>query len=326
LDDWAASHTLSLPLSSLKGSVLGIDASHYIFHHLHHHSEPLLVALGGFPFALKSNIGRELQTFKNLGITCVFVFNGLDFGPREHQTHARAESARAFEQAWDLYDQQEADQVVSAFSSAGTPEPDSLYRFLQRILHENGVEFLVAPYSAAAQLSYLEKGPNQLVDAVYGASDILLFDVEKLITKIDMEKSQFHWITKQICQDEFGRLSSEQFLDFALLLGSRYLRTFPPFENSAYPGKELSIQDALTSFNSAGRNALTICSQLEDDRRAQDSKYLDRYKRALVTVKHHVIMDAQRVVTNSVNCPCLMDYEGNEGVPGNSPRISGKRR
>lgn len=171
MDDWAASHTLSLPLSSLKGSVLGIDASHYIFHHLHHHSEPLLVALGGFPFALKSNIGRELQTFKNLGITCVFVFNGLDFGSREHQTHARAESARAFEQAWDLYDQQEADQVVSAFSSAGmvrglamflraanedndigTPEPDSLYRFLQRILHENGVEFLVAPYSAAAQV------------------------------------------------------------------------------------------------------------------------------------------------------------------------------
>lgn len=127
---------------------------------------------------------------------------------------------------------------------------------------------------------------------MYGASDILLFDVEKLITKIDMEKSQFHWITKQICQEEFGRLSSEQFLDFALLLGSRYLRTFPPFENSTYPGKELSIQDALTSFSSAGRNALTICSQLEDDRRAQDSKYLDRYKRALVTVKHHVIMDA----------------------------------
>lgn len=297
LDDWAASHTQPLPLSSLKGAVLGIDASHYIFHHLHHHSsrEPLLVALGGFPFALKSNIGRELQTFKNLGITCVFVFNGLDFGLREHQTHTRAESARAFEQAWDLYDQQQADQVVDAFSNAGTPKPDSLYRFLQRILHENKVEFLVAPYSAAAQLSYLGKGPNQLVDAVYGASDILLFDVEKLITKIDMENSEnsrFHWVTKQFCQDELGRLSSEQFLDFALLLGSRYLRTFPPFENAAYPGKALNIREALTSFNTAGRSALTICSQFEDDRRVQDPKYLDRYKRALMTVKHHVIMDA----------------------------------
>ncbi|PYH78764.1 hypothetical protein BO82DRAFT_357126 [Aspergillus uvarum CBS 121591] len=34
----------------------------------------------------------------------------------------------------------------------GTPRPDSLYRFLQRILHQNGVDYIVAPYSAAAQV------------------------------------------------------------------------------------------------------------------------------------------------------------------------------
>ncbi|KKA17790.1 hypothetical protein T310_8266, partial [Rasamsonia emersonii CBS 393.64] len=120
LDDWAAGRTVSLPLSALKGAVVGVDASHYIYQHLHHHStrEPLLIALGGFPFALKANIERELQTYKNLGITLVFVFNGLDFGRRDPQPQARAESARAFEQAWELYDQQQADQVVDAFSNA----------------------------------------------------------------------------------------------------------------------------------------------------------------------------------------------------------------
>jgi hypothetical protein len=122
LDDWAASHTLSLPLSSLKGAVLGIDASHYIHEH-HSTREPLLIALGGFPFALRNNIEQELQTFKNLGIACVFVFDGLEFGKREPQAQARAERARAFEQAWDLYDQQQADQVVDAFSNAGKTMP-----------------------------------------------------------------------------------------------------------------------------------------------------------------------------------------------------------
>jgi hypothetical protein len=34
-----------------------------------------------------------------------------------------------------------------------------------------------------------------------------------------------------------------------------------------------------------------------------------------------LIFVGQRVVTNSVYCSRLMDYEGNEGVPGNSPRI-----
>ncbi|KAL1980154.1 hypothetical protein VTN96DRAFT_4585 [Rasamsonia emersonii] len=293
LDDWAAGRTVSLPLSALKGAVVGVDASHYIYQHLHHHStrEPLLIALGGFPFALKANIERELQTYKNLGITLVFVFNGLDFGRRDPQPQARAESARAFEQAWELYDQQQADQVVDAFSNAGTPKPEELYRFLQRILFENGVAFMVAPYSAAAQLAYLEKGPQQLIDAVFGSSDILLFDVEKLITRIDLESSQFFWITKQACQDDLGRLSSEQFLDFGLLLGSSFLRTFPPFENPAYPGKTLNIRDALAMFNGAGRSALTLCAQFEEDRRVQELQYLDRYKRAYMTVKHHVFID-----------------------------------
>jgi hypothetical protein len=131
LDDWAASRTLSLSLSSLRGAVVGIDASYYISQHLHHHAsrEPLLIALGGFPFALKSTVEKELQTFKNLGIACVFVFNGLDFGKRDQQTQARTESGRAFEQAWELYDQQRADQVVGAFSNAGmTPDPSANQR------------------------------------------------------------------------------------------------------------------------------------------------------------------------------------------------------
>lgn len=121
MDEWASTRLQSLPLSALKGAVVGIDASHYITQHLLHQStrEPLLIALGGFPFALKNNIERELQVFKNLGLACVFVFNGLEFGKKDRRPHVRPESVRAFEQAWDLYDQQQADQVVDAFSSAG---------------------------------------------------------------------------------------------------------------------------------------------------------------------------------------------------------------
>lgn len=210
LDEWAAGRTQSLPLSALKGAVVGIDASHYINQHLVNQStrEALLGALGGFPFALRSNIEKELQTFKNLGVACVFVFNGLEFGQKEkdQRTPPQPPSARSFEQAWDLYDQQQADQVVDAFSNAGmtayhpsspsspymapyhmdthphcwtptspwtpitpwtpisptladtdvpsgNPPPETLYKFLQRILDQNGIDFIVAPYSAAAQVS-----------------------------------------------------------------------------------------------------------------------------------------------------------------------------
>jgi hypothetical protein len=109
-------------------------------------------------------------------VACLFVFDGLEFGKKDQRPHVQTESLRAFEQAWELYDQQQADQVVDAFSGAGktpflhpryscilvcadnapptpgTPRPESLYRFLQRILYQNGVDFIVAPYSAAAQV------------------------------------------------------------------------------------------------------------------------------------------------------------------------------
>ena len=118
-----------------------------------------------------------------------------------------------------------------------------------------------------------------------------MFDVDKLITRIDSEPAQFFWIAKQTCLEELGRLTNEQFVDFGLLLGSSFLPTFPPFEPPAYPGKGATIRDALPMFNVAGRNALALCAQFEEDRRMQELQYTDCYKRAYMTVKHHVHMD-----------------------------------
>lgn len=44
-------------------------------------------------------------------------------------------------------------------------------------------------------------------------------------------------------------------------------------------------------FNTASRNVTSLCTQFEEDRRLHDLQYLDRYRRALMTVKHHVILD-----------------------------------
>lgn len=149
------------------------------------------------------------------------------------------------------------------------------------------------------QLAYLAQDPNPLVDAVFGPSELLLFDIDKLITRIDIEPEQFFWITKQFCQDELGRLSNEQFFDFCLLLGSSFLPPFPPLENPAFAGK-VNIRDALTMFNSAGRNPLALFAQFDDDRRVQELQYVDAYKRASMTLRHHVFMDVDGKL-------CLMD-------------------
>lgn len=130
-----------------------------------------------------------------------------------------------------------------------------------------------------------------MIDAIFGPSEVLLFDVNKLITRIDADPSHFFWITKQTIQDELGRLSNDQFLDLCLLLGSSFLQPFPIFENNGFQHKGVSIRDALPMFNSAARSALGLCTQFEEDRRMQELQYTDRYKRAFMTVKHHVYID-----------------------------------
>ncbi|KAF3483463.1 XPG I-region protein [Arthroderma uncinatum] len=293
LDEWANTRTQTFDIAALKGSAIGIHATHYLDLHLNQYvtKEPLLIALGGFPFALQANITRELQALKAAEVTPIFVFDGLDAGKPYPDFSAQTENAKALQQAWDYYDQQQADQVVDAFSGAGSAHPESLYKFLQRILQSEGINFIVAPYAASAQLAYLEKDPHRFIDAVFGPAELFFFDVEKIITKMDTELRHFSWVTKSLCQEEFGRLSNEQFLDLGLLLGSPFLPTFPPFETPGYPGKRVNIREALGMFNSGGRNALTLCSQFEEDQRIHELDYADRFKRAFMTITHHVIMD-----------------------------------
>lgn len=111
----------SLPLSSLKDAVVGIDATYYLNQRLNKQSqEPLLNALGGFPFVLKSSIEHELSILKNHGVTPLFVFSGLEFSGRSRESStATTASTRAYEQAWQAYDDGDPQQVLEGFQQAG---------------------------------------------------------------------------------------------------------------------------------------------------------------------------------------------------------------
>lgn len=58
-------------------------------------------------------------------------------------------------------------------------------------------------------------------------------------------------------------------------------------------------------FNAAGRSALTLCAQFDEDRRMQELQYTDLYKRAFMVVKHHVFIDLEGRVgpMDSENAP-----------------------
>ena len=303
LESWADTNNLTqtFPLSTLKDAAIGIDAHYFLDQLLNRIArEPLFNALGGFPFTLKSIVEKNLADLKANDIKPVFVFNGLDFGKQDLAVAQHATAARAYEHAWTLYDQHQADKVVAAFMSAGAPVK-SLSLFFQRILIEHKVEFMVAPYSAAAQLVYIEKQPEQFIDAVMGSTELFLFGADKVILRFERlgeEDQAFKWLSKQACQDELQRSPDDVFLDTCLLLGSSFLPTFPPLESPPFSNKGANMRDALTMLNSAGKSVINLCNQHQEDAKVQSLDYVDRYKRAIMTLKHHVIQQTSGKVWN----------------------------
>lgn len=161
----------------MKDSVIGIEADHYLQKLLttSPSKEPLVTALGGFPFGLKNTVEADIDDLRKAGIKPLFVFRGLKTVRSEAPFSVNDEGPANRSRAWDLYDQGLANEAVEAFGAAGwskmkfgrkqkslglmyitlgigTLEPWEIYRYFMQILQENDVDFQVAPYAAWPQV------------------------------------------------------------------------------------------------------------------------------------------------------------------------------
>lgn len=158
---------------------------------------------------------------------------------------------------------------------------------------------------------YYERHPQQFIDAIYGPSELFFFGVEKLITKFDLayqsyeisdkgnykkasqfvpENSTFQWIDRRICLEELGRIPVDVFVDACLLAGSKFLNPFPPMENPALFSKGYSMRDVINLIMTCGQSVTQVCTQYSNDPAVKEVDYLDRYKRALTVIKHHIVI------------------------------------
>lgn len=175
-DEWVNPLTQYSSIDQFNGTVIAIDAAHYLNHLLYDATftrfrEPLLPALGGQPFVLKAHLQSEVHGLRQYGITPYFVFPGLDYGKKGNVGRGYEESLRLIGEAWNLYRSSQPGAAVETFGRSGKhrsayPEyrntrlicllgaikPEALFRFMQSALQELEVEFVVAPYSASAQV------------------------------------------------------------------------------------------------------------------------------------------------------------------------------
>lgn len=156
-DAWSQANGRSqhLPIAVLKDTAVGIDADSYLRKLLVSLNEPLVSALGGFPYSLGSILLRDLRDFRDAGIKPLFVFSGLDIEPSEEPFSVKDDSAILRTRGWDLYDRGQATEAVDAFSQAGVMSISDLIRLAMRFLADERVEFQVAPYAVWPQVSHV---------------------------------------------------------------------------------------------------------------------------------------------------------------------------
>ncbi|OAL46646.1 PIN domain-like protein [Pyrenochaeta sp. DS3sAY3a] len=286
---WADSLSDASGLEQLSGCRVGIEAADYLSKRILNHltaKEPLVPALGGLPLALKLHIEADLTALKSLDIEPWFVFSGLDITKHDDPFRQKQDEAAVNANAWNLYDSHQAEASVGKFGESKYVTPEDLFRALQSILTQRNVRFLVAPYSAWAQLAYLEKSQN--VHAISGSPDILLFDCNKVITKWDFDARQFHYIKRDKCFADLEkvagnvRITEDIFVDTALLAGTPFLPSLPFLPENHKP------HGAVKTVLNNGKSGYTVVVNNQDDPRV-GSHYVDRFRKAKLAVKNHPV-------------------------------------
>jgi hypothetical protein len=120
---WTASFGETGDLEELHSCRVGIEAAEYLSQRILKHPrarEPLIPALGGLPLALEQHIQDDLNTFRSLGIEPWFVFSGLDITKQDSPFAQKASQATVNRDAWNLYDNHEAEASVAKFGESST--------------------------------------------------------------------------------------------------------------------------------------------------------------------------------------------------------------
>ncbi|KAI8932015.1 hypothetical protein NX059_010909 [Plenodomus lindquistii] len=292
---WTATFAETSDLEQLGGCRVGVEAADYLSQRILNHArakEPLVPALGGLPLALKQHIEEDLDTFRKFDIEPWFVFSGLDITKHDNPFGHKTDEAAVNANAWNLYDSHQAEASVAKFGESTYVTPEDLFRALQSVLTERNIRFTVAPYSAWAQLAYLEK--SQHVHAISGASDVLLFECDKVITSWEFEERQFRYTRREKCRadlEKFAgnvRITDEIFVDACILAGTPFLPTLP---NLSSPNRTelLKPHSAIKMIMSSGRTGYSVVVNNQDDPRFKEIDYIARYQKARLAVKNHPV-------------------------------------
>ncbi|KAI8071295.1 PIN domain-like protein [Gongronella butleri] len=180
----------TVAVTQLKGTRLGVDGNYWLRKLLT--KEPSLTAMGGVPLTLRSAVEKELEAFKQHHIQPIFVFPGLSLIRKSKPFSIEDTRPSNRATAWDFYDKGKQDAAMSKFATGGGFQLADVLNTVFHILHEHQIEYIRAPYFQWAQLADMYNNPRQVFHAIYGSDELLMFNVDKIITSLDFTVKDPH--------------------------------------------------------------------------------------------------------------------------------------
>ncbi|KAK3810924.1 MAG: temperature dependent protein affecting M2 dsRNA replication-domain-containing protein [Benniella sp.] len=295
-------------LSMLKDHRIGIDGNVWLKKITQAASEQYQAGIGGIPSGMRKAIEKELEGFKAASIHPLFVFSGLALIRKEKPIIN--DDARILKRntAWSAVNSGDMGLAMSSWSESYIHQPDLIHLVI-RILKEHNIEYIRAPYSAGAQLVYLERNPKQIIHAIYAGtegSELLMFEVDRVITSIDFAKQTFSYISKKEVLLDLV-LSDDQFLDLCILAGGDHCTTFPPISvEGAFAFKSVhDLRQHVTGFN--------FIKAFADLPQTPKVNYGELFIRTRCAMRHHPVLTEEGRVEpmNAAHAPSdIHDFVG----------------
>ena len=250
----------------------------------------MIASTGGLPLSLANRIESDLRQLDKAGIKPVFVFSGLPLAsrPPSKGPNAHVEKENMVKnEAWAFYEDGQVDRAVVALTQVNGGiwvETQDVVRLILRAFKHRFVEYVIAPYLAPAQLSYLLKHPKGYIHAIWSDSETLLWTVDKVITSIEWS-GNFTFLDKSRVLADLG-FTPDQFLDLCLLSGCSLSRTFPPIADN------FAIRSAI-DFIRQYKTGIATCQNWRDTPQMKAAGYPEAYMRARLAVKFALVLTTE---------------------------------
>ncbi|RLV96171.1 Protein MKT1 [Spathaspora sp. JA1] len=305
----------------LKHSVIGIDVEHYLSRIYTYKKEQFLLGIGGIPSSLKDYILSDLKVFKEFNIKPIFVISGLNIQLQLPEPSSElSPQEQHIELTWSKIDNksQYSFNNIESFRLFTDPLPlKPMVQDLVKYFIELDIDYMICPYDASFQLSYLYQ--NELIDSIYGSTDLLLTKIDKFILGMEFQSKDFRFVDKLKVLQELA-ITERQLIDISLIVGCNLQpTTFPNLPNllnsKSIPPQINLFKLALDILYQFGLNNDGLLGYIIS---LQDPRLLQLYFKGHCAIKYIPVLNKQgyaelyNVEMNKLGIELNVDYLNDE--------------